>query len=251
MREEQEDRIVEQEVEQEEKVVFGEELKDPELAEPDKPRYDVKDMASIMVRALEIPGEIKAYEDKLIDHHSKDDFINKRTQEIKDRIYINVTNEKTTGAYKYIDQASVDKEVTKRLQNSKMWDSVSARIYSEVSKEIDNEGKPVYTNDKSRQAETTKRIYEDAEIKAHNFYLIKAVKEEREEGKLIYTNEKTREIEVQNRLNNHIEYQVLIEEQKKNFNETLRTKNILGRLRGEFKSIELIIDLLKIRYKMN
>lgn len=233
------------------KATFGEEpLKEPVTPPIQEPQYAPTNIDELSKRILVLPYEIHAYELKLLSCNNKDDYITKRSQEIKDQLYLTVSNEKSEGTFKYPDDVSREAEANKRLKESKLWKEREAAIYQEVTAEGDGEGKAVYTNEKARKSETTKRIYLDSQIKALNARILESVWQEKEEGKQLFTNEKAREIEVQRRLNSNTEYQLLMKEQKENVSLTHRTKSEIDLKRRESRSIEIITELMKIKLRI-
>ena len=62
--------------------------------------------------------------------------------------------------------------------------------------------------------------------------------------------EKSREFEVTQRLQQHAEYKLLIADETSVVNETHQTKAQIYYLRGEFKALEIVTELLKIKLRI-
>ncbi len=231
-------------------------LQETPLPESEKPRYAPKNTDLIMKRVVELPFEIRAHEAKLFALTQKNDFINKRSNEIKEKTYTSIYNETIPGEQKYPDTVSQEKETLKRLHSSKFWDEKWAEIYKKVDNETHTmasekeKPKKVYTSDPSRKAETTKRIYADAKVNELKKEVMEMVMFESLEAKPKYTSDKVRDIEVNNRVNYQEEYLKLMSEQKEVIAETHRTKADIHCLRGEFKSIEIVTELMKIKLRI-
>lgn len=244
---------------QEEIMRFGV-SKDPmqktPLPEPEKAKYDTEQTDTVIKRVMDLPFELKAHEAKLYALNQKEDYINKRSNEIKERIYLNVMNEKAVGEFRYPDTTSQDKEILKRLQNDKLWIQKWSEIYNKVNEEMTLPTKKksilkkLYTSETARKAETTKKIQAESDINDIKRFIWGKVVEERLDGKPAFSNEKAREIEVNNRLHDHEEYQNLMTEQKYAVAETHKTKADIYCLRGEFKSIEIVTEIMKIKLRI-
>jgi site-specific DNA-cytosine methylase len=234
-------------------AVFGnpeDPLEQPVLPNIEKPKYRPDQIEIIMTRISELPFEIKANESKVFALTQKEDYINKRSNEIKERLYLNISTEKSVGAQKYPDLQAQEKEALKRLQASKLWEKKNAEIYGIVGGEEESEGKKKFPNEKARQAETVKRVYQDTEIKELNQRLLNHIKEEKEEDRLAFPNEKSREIEVNRRLNEHPEHKTLMSELNKTISDLHKTKADIYCLRGEMKSVEIITELMKLKLRV-
>lgn len=230
-------------------------LEEPVLPDTQRPKYRPNQTDIIMERAMELPFEIKAHEAKIFALTQKEDYIKKRSAELREGNYLNVLMEKTKGQLRYPDLQSQEKETLNILQASNLWKQIKEDVYCQVSKETlthppGEKKEKAYTNEKTRQAETTKRLYLHPEIKELNQKILKQVNEEKEEGKSVYVNEKAREIEVNRRLQENAEYKILKDEQRKTIAEISRTKSDIYCLRGEYKSIEIVTELMKIKLRI-
>lgn len=236
----------------EEKSTFGVDPNNIEIPEaiPDEPKYRPDQTDILMERTLQLPDAILAHERKLMALNRKDDAIKKRMEEIKNKIYINVANEKGADKPRYQDQRSIEIETNKRIEIKTIYQSLQAEIYNKVSKEEDKEGVKKYKNEPARQAEVTTRMLKHPDYIKLKQEVIQYVAKENDPGKLIFTNEKSREFEVTTRLQSHTEYKLLIADETDVVNDTHQTKAQIYFLRGEFKALEIVTELLKIKLRI-
>lgn len=238
-------------------LTFGVDPKNIEIpeAKPEKPKYRFDEHDIQMDRALAIPGEVLAYERKLMALNRKDDAIKKRLEEIRNKTYIEVANEKESDKLKYQDQKSIDTEVSKRIEEKTAYKSLKADIYKQVAAETleapeGETGPKKYKNETARQTETTSRLLKHQDYIKMRHEIAQYVAKESEPGKQRYTNERSRETEVAERLQKNAEYRQLIVDEISVVNDTHESRAMINYFRNELTALGYVVEHLKVRLRM-
>lgn len=86
------------------------------LGEP--PKYRPDDYDSFIVELMETPSKIKALENKLMAYKRQIDGLNYRASQIKNRLYLEVKDEKVDSKFKYTNEKMREIEVELRYRNN-------------------------------------------------------------------------------------------------------------------------------------
>ncbi len=205
------------------------------------------EMQEIIDELQNIPKELNLYENKILAKQRKIFSQKEKLNEIQQEIYRNICNETEGGGLKFPNEMSIKLEVDRRLKADSEIKNIKARIYTDVSKEVGDDEKPLFKGVKVIDTEVLNRIQKDSEYVGIKGDVTKSVREEMGELKPRYPTKDAKDFELNNRLKDHAEYPVInieVEDSQADIEE-LRIK--VSDLQVRMKCYRMIIDLLKIK----
>lgn len=218
-----------------------------------EPSYKPEDYDSLMLKCIELPHSIKAHERKITALVNKETGTKNRMLEIERGLYANVSSELEEPRLKYPSLKGIDAETEKRVNSSKTLSKIKLEIYGEVSlEETEDKGdkKKKFSSEKAKEAETTKRLYEDNRYQEHVAKTKQSVKEETEDGRYKFSNDIKRDIEVKRRAKENEEYKQLVEGQTTVGAEMIYIKQERDCQIREVDALKKVIKLLEIKLRL-
>ena len=212
--------------------------------------YDLNDPDSVAKEAAIIPEELKLNHRRIFALTRTLEGIQKRMVELQNKMFHEVSEEKYVGTLRFSDSKSVIKEVAKRVEESNFFIKRKSEIYLEVDNELDDNDKKKFSSEKSREAETNRRLYEDSEIKALEERITLVVRSEIEPGKYKYTNDKSRDYEANRRVFELSEFKLLQERERKIIVLQQETRETINYLNKRWDYMKMIISLMEVKYRI-